>query len=232
MSFSVQDKSRLGRSGYWTAFVINIVAIIGLLGACIAAALGGHISIAVLLFLLVAPVGIYFRVIMMRRCRDIGWPAALPWILFGAGILATLTRFSQGLEGLRSPGLGGVAGLVSLIDFGFMIAIGCIQGQSRSGSYAQYFEPDDDDYSAVRPANRAATAQPARMPQGYEPEVAPAASLSREDEEAGWDAAIARALAARQDLAADDERNPVAPAVHRPVHGIQRPAGGFGRRVV
>ncbi|MFM5884364.1 MAG: DUF805 domain-containing protein [Novosphingobium sp.] len=231
MSFSVVDKSRIGRSGYWTAFVINIVAIVALIGACVAAAMSGHFAAAILLFLLVAPVGIYFRVVMMRRCRDIDWPAFLPWALFAAGILANLARASQGLEGLRNPNAGIPALLIGLIDFGFMIAIGCIDSKDRAGDYVRQFYDEDD-----QPLARSAAAQPAaRMPSGYDADAASAqrALLSgREQEEAGWDAAIARALEARQQDGGADSHRPVAPAVQRPAPALQRPAGGFGRRVV
>lgn len=230
MTYTVQDKSRIGRSAYWTAFIINIVAIIALFGGCIAAAVSGHFAMAILLFLLVAPVGIYFRVVMMRRCRDIGWPAALPWIFFGAGIVANLSRIAGGLESLRNPSSAALPTLVGLADFAFMIAIGCIAGQDRAGDYARHFDVDDDDFPVQRSAARPIAAGPARVPQGFGD--APQAPMSRDQEEASWDAAIARALEARQRGESADDHRPVAPPVQRPAPGIQRPAGGFGRRVV
>lgn len=232
MSFSVTDRSRIGRSAYWTAFIINIVAIIGLMIGMVTAAFSGHFAMAILLFLLIAPVGIYFRVVMMRRCRDIGWPAFLPWVLFGAGIVANLTRIGQGVEALRNPGSGTLPLLIGLIDFAFMIAIGCIQSQDRGGDYARHFLDDGDDgLPAAGPARPAA-----RMPTGYDADAASAQRAmltTREDEEASWDAAIARALAAREQAAPQhDVHRPVAPEVQRAPSGLQRPAGGFGRRVV
>lgn len=232
MSFSVTDTSRIGRSAYWTAFIINIVAIIALMIGMVTAAFSGHIAFAILLFLLIAPVGIYFRVVMMRRCRDIGWPAFLPWVLFGAGMLANLTRIGQGAEALRNPGSGTLPLLVGLIDFAFMITIGCIQSQNRGGDYARHFVDDEDDAApAARPARAAA-----RMPTGYDADAASAQRAlltTREDEEASWDAAIARALAAREQSGPEqDVHRPVAPGLQRPQSGLQRPAGGFGRRVV
>lgn len=233
MSFSVTDKSRIGRSAYWTAFIINIVAIIGLMIGMVTAALGGHFAMAILLFLLIAPVGIYFRVVMMRRCRDIGWPAFLPWALFGAGIVANLSRIGQGVEGLRDPGAATLPLLVSLIDFAFMIVIGCIDGKDRGGDYARHFLDDEDDVPLARPAAPQAAM---RSPTGFDADAAAAQRAmlgGREAEEAGWDAAIARALAAReQQTPEQDVHRPVAPGLQRPSSGLQRPAGGFGRRVV
>lgn len=230
MSYTVNDKSRVGRSGYWTAFIINIVAVIGLVGGCVVAAVNGRFGLAILLFLLVAPVGIYFRVVMMRRCRDIGWPAALPWILFGAGIVANMSRFAGGLESLRDPGSSALPMLVGLADFAFMIVIGCIAGRDRAADYARHFDTDDSDYSAARTGARPASSGPARMPQAFG--EAPQAPMSRDQEEASWDAAIARALEARQRGEGAGDHRPVAPPVQRPAPGIHRPAGGFGRRVV
>lgn len=232
MSFSVADPSRIGRSRYWTAFVINIAVIIALMIGMVTAAFGGHFAMAILLFLLIAPVGIYFRVIMMRRCRDIGWPAFLPWALFGAGILANLTRIGQGAEALRNPGAATFPLVIGLIDFAFMIAIGCIAGRDRGGDYARHFLDDEDDVPlAARPAMAAA-----RQPTDYDADAASAqrALLSgREAEEASWDAAIARALEAREQPGAQqDVHRPVAPGLQRPMSDLQRPAGGFGRRVV
>lgn len=231
MSYSVADKSRIGRSGYWTAFVINIVAVVGLLGGCVVAAISGHIAVAVLCFLLVVPVGIYFRVVMMRRCRDINWPAFLPWVLLGAGILANLARASQGVEGLRNPSAGIPTLLVGLIDFGFMITIGCIDSKDRAGDYVRQFHDDDDQPITRQAAPQAA----ARMSGGYDADAASAQRAlltSRDQEEASWDAAIARALEARQQGGGDASHRPVAPPVQRPAPALQRPAGGFGRRVV
>lgn len=231
MSLSVEDKSRIGRSGYWTAFVINLVAVVVLLGGCVAAALSGHFAFAILLFLLVAPVAIYFRVVMMRRCRDIDWPAFLPWALLGAGVVANLLRMSQGVEGLRNHSPGVVPMLVGLVDFGFMIAIGCIEGRNRDGDYARPFY-DEDDEPLAQPAMPQAAA---RMPTGYEPDAAsaqPAALSGREAEEASWDAAIARALQAHQQGEQQEVHRPFAPPVQRPAPGLRRPAGGFGRRVI
>lgn len=224
MGYSVPDKSRIGRSAYWTQFIVNIGVIIALLVGMVMAAMGGNLGVALLCFLLVAPVGIYFRVVMMRRCRDIGWPAFLPWVLFGAGILANVFRASQGLDGLRNPGGGGLPMLIGLADFAFMIVIGCIQGRGHE-DYASHFAPDDD-YSPAAPARFAGTPAPIpAMPRQFGE-----APLDREQEEAGWDAAIARALEARQ--RAEGQAQTAAPAPRMSAPGLQRPAGGFGRRVI
>ncbi|MDE2411647.1 MAG: DUF805 domain-containing protein [Sphingomonadales bacterium] len=234
MSFTVEDTSRIGRKAYWTAFVINISLVVALMLGCVFAAISGHFVLAAASFVLILPVAIYFRVVMMRRCRDIGWPAFLPWVLMGAGIVANLVRVSEGVEAMRNPSAGLLPGLVGLIDFGFMIAIGCIDTKNRSGDYARQFYDDDDEDDEIVPTALPVMPRAAvRVPQGYDADAAPqAVFVNREAEEASWDAAIARALEAHQRGGEDEPRRPLAPSVPRPAPGVQRPVGGFGRRVV
>ncbi|MBS0481544.1 MAG: DUF805 domain-containing protein [Proteobacteria bacterium] len=228
MAFPIQDSNCVGRSAYWTYFAVNLVVVAGLLTGMVALLFSGHFAMAVLCLFLVLPAGLYFRVIMMRRCRDIGWPAALPWLLFGLGVFANMTRFFHGVEGLRNPGVAPFPMLVGLADFAFMIAIGCIQGRGQS-DYARYFEPDEDDRlgQVPRPATPMAARPMAQrpVPQGHDADL----PQDREQQEAIWDAAIARALA-KQDMEARQEvHRPATPAPRTP--GPPRPAGGFGRRV-
>lgn len=239
MGFPNQDKARIGRPAYWTGFVVNFTLVVGLLVAAVALGMNGHFGPAILCFLAIVPAGLYFRVIMMRRCRAIGWPAFLPWLMFGLGLFANLTRLSQGVEGLRNPGLAVFPMLVGLADFALMIAIGCIAGRGQR-EVAQVFEPDEDAFATARPlAQRSvprgfgtAPAAP-RVPQDFEPTPAfrAAGYHTREQEEASWDAAIARALEARQRDAGGEIHRPLAPPVQR-TSGPRRPVAGFGRRVV
>lgn len=220
-----QGKPVCNQSQYWTQFVINVIAVVGLISFSIYSLLSGHWGMAILAFLLVVPVGIYFRVVMMRRCRDIGWPPFLPWLFFGGGILGNMGRITAGSAAALKSGALGLPLMIGLADFVFMIVIGCIA--SKRQDYAAVFE-DDPRPGGFQPATR--RGEPARSLAYNNMDSAPRAAIppAESEQEARWDAAIANALATRQ--AADDQsvpqQRPLAPG---PLVG--RP-GGFGRRVV
>lgn len=225
MGFEPQGKAVCSQSSYWTQFAINFVAVFGLLAFSIYSLFTGHWATALLAFLLMVPVGIYFRVVMMRRCRDIGWPPFLPWLFFGGGILGNMGRITAGSAAALKTGMLGLPLLIGLADFVFMIVIGCIA--SKRQDYAAVFE-DDPRSGAFQPATR--RGEPARRPAYNTADSAPRSSTppAESEQEARWDAAIANALAARE-MAEDQpapQQRPFAPA---PLAG--RP-GGFGRRVV
>lgn len=209
MTLPAHDSGRIGRSAYWTLFAVNVVAVIVLLVGGIAAVASGAFVLGVLLLLAIAPVGIYFRVVMMRRCRDIGWPAALPWSFFGAGMLASFDTYGPILgapESAQMPALG-LSFLVSLADFAFMVVIGSIRGTSERADYDTIFGPDERDARMVAPV------RPTRP--AYRGET----DERDEDSDARWDAAIQNALAAR---AGAGSAAPQPPA----------PSAGFGRKPV
>jgi hypothetical protein len=192
-------------------FVVNIVAVAALLAGGFMAIFSGSFFLGVLLLIAIAPVGIYFRVVMMRRCRDIGWPAALPWIFFGAGMLVSFGTLSQ-MFGSRGelPSLG-LSWLVSLADLVFMVVIGCIAGRSGQGiDYEATFGPDESDYRRPSPVRATAPA--------YRDE----ADERDEDRDARWDAAIQNALNKR---GGTDGSVPRAPAPIRPATFGRRPIG-------
>lgn len=235
MSFTVEDKSRIGRGTYWAYFGAQIVVATALVVALIAAAVSLHFAAALLCLAALLVTGIYFRVIMMRRCRDIGWPAFVPWLMLGLAMAANYSVVGMAARGHGAPSMSLVPLLVGLADLGVMITIGCIQ--SKSVDYSTFYEPS----APITPASRDAVplrvqaplaAQPARpVVAASRPEqpaaVQPLAPSS--EEEASWDAAIARALAMRGGAA--EVPDPAERAVHRPVAPL-RAAGGFGRRVV
>ena len=225
MRSEYQGKPVCSQSSYWTQFTINFVAVLGLLSFSIYSLVTGHWSMALLAFVLVVPVGIYFRVVMMRRCRDIGWPPVLPWLFFGGGILGNIGRITAGSAAALKTGMLGLPLLIGLADIVFMIVIGCIA--TKRQDYAAVFE-DDPRVGAFQPATR--RAEPARSPAYHSLEEAPQSSIqpAASEQEASWDAAIANALAARD----ASENQPAAshrPFAPGPLAG--RP-GGFGRRVV
>lgn len=233
MSFGAEDKSRIGQSAYWMYFGAQIVVSLALFGGMIAAVASARYSYIVLCFALLGIMGIYFRVIMMRRCRDIGWPAAVPWISFGVIVLAQAATISSILSGSRAPSISALPLIASLADFGIIIAIGCFG--SKHSSVAYVFEDQPHTVAASRqPAQPEIMREPPRQHSGFSADPDSAAgsyaaeSLSRDDEVASWDAAIARALSARN-------AEPAAPAPAPAVTlggASPRPAGGFGRRVV
>lgn len=226
MGFEYQGKPVCNQSSYWTQFVINFFAVLGLLGFSIYSLFSGHWGIAILAFLLMVPVGIYFRVVMMRRCRDIGWPAFLPWLFFGGGVLANMGRITAGSAAAMKTGMLGLPLMVGLADFVFMIVIGCIA--SKRQDYAAVFE-DEPRPGGFQPATR--REEPPRRPVYHTADNAlrPSALPPAESEqEARWDAAIANALAAREATEAQPAPQP-RPLAPGPL--ASRP-GGFGRRVV
>lgn len=225
MGSEYQGKPVCSQSSYWTQFAINFVAVLGLLACSIYSLFSGHWGLALLAFLLVVPVGIYFRVVMMRRCRDIGWPPALPWLFFGGGILGNMGRITAGSAAALKTGMLGLPLLIGLADFVFMIVIGCIA--SKRQDYAAVFE-EDPRSGAFQPATR--RSEPALSPAHHAPDEAPQSSIppAANEQEASWDAAIANALAAR-DVAESQPAAPHRPFAPGPVVG--RP-GGFGRRVI
>ena len=211
MAFPVHDGRRIGRSGYWTMFVVNILAVTALLVGGFVAIFSGNFVLGILMLIAIVPVGIYFRVVMMRRCRDIGWPAALPWIFFGAGMFASFGTFSQVLGSRGELPTLGLSWLVSLADFAFMVVIGCIAGRSGQGiDYEATFGPDAYDYDRPNPARATAPA--------YRGE----ADERDEDRDARWDAAIQNALNKRGGTGDSVSRTP---APIRPATFGRRPIG-------
>jgi uncharacterized membrane protein YhaH (DUF805 family) len=245
MSIAVDDPGRIGQSKYWMYFGGNLVLAPALLIGGLYAMFSGSFGLGILSILLVLPLAIYFRVIMMRRCRDIGWPTFLPWLAIG---FAVLMGFMSGSRMTANPAhLYSSLGLpmfVNALDFIFMITIGCIS------SKASYVDMLDDYIPPSRPS-------PAPLPRGYEgggtafaptparqPEPARISSQSDETPEFEekvldrWDAAIAARLAAHSgDAGAGAAPQPAQeqaprPAEYRPAPAMHRPATGFGRKAV
>ena len=108
MGFPHDTPGRASQSKYWTLFGLYMIAV------------------PALLIVGVIPLGIYWRVIMMRRCRDIGWPAFLPWLIFGGQFAAGFGLQIGAVSG-TAPGWSMVALplVLGLVDFVFSIVIGC-----------------------------------------------------------------------------------------------------------
>lgn len=206
-------KGRVGQAQYWTVFGIYVVAVFALVGFAIYCFANGDLSAGVIAILPIAPLGIYFRVIEMRRCRDIGWPPFLPWLLF---LLPLGFAMAAGMGG-RGSGVGlAIAALtmpllISLIDFVFSIVIGCIASKDEGEDYVQIFggepQPTRPTGSETRPADP-----------GDQPDY------DRFDE------AIARALEARRS-AGSELAVASAPVPEASPSAHARAVAGFGRKV-
>ncbi len=207
MSHLGKDKSRISQRAYWSALAAAVTFTGVAIGGGIAFTARDQFSLASLLFLLVVPVQIWLRVMMVRRCRAIGWPAALPW----AGLAAVIAANTAALA-LETGGPGaGLPLLALLADGALMVLIG-----------------SPADGGALRKVIAQTSSQPGGPTAGVPAEPTGRRDpVSREAKEAEWDAAIARALSDRQGGAAD-RTGPGAPAA-RPGPGLNRP-GGFGRR--
>lgn len=212
MAFPVNDGTRVSRGRYWTLFFVNMVAIIVLIGISLGSVASEAWALAIIAFLLIVPVGLYFRVVMMRRCRDIGWPPALPWITFGLGIFASFINFGSvaSMDPAVLMGSMGLSSLVSLVDFGLMITLGVVKRRS---------EMDYQEVFGDAPTQQVRTAP------------GPMAAMGDTD---AMDDAIARALDNyRRTGSAVPNDAPVQAAPRRttPAAPPQRVAG-FGRKMV
>ena len=208
MGFPRDEAGRVSQNKYWALFgAYMLVVPILLIGGVVSLANSG-IGVGLLMIAAIVPLGMYWRVIMMRRCRDIGWPPFLPWLSFG---LQTLASFS-----IRQAVIGGGLPMLSLLlvplliafaDFAFSIVIGCIRGKAGV-DYEAIFGDGPEPFRDARPA--------VAVPSGYE-------APDRFDE------AIARALEAhRRGESILDKPSPARATPAMPA----RPAGGFGRRIV
>lgn len=216
-------KGRIGQSQYWAMFALYFVAVLGLGAFAIYSLVTLSFGQAIGSFLLIAPLGIYFRVVMMRRCRDIGWPAFLPWLFF---VIPVGFNFMGGLAGVGSPSAidaFAISALIvplilSLLDLAFAIVIGCIRTKEDGGEdYARIF---GDEAQPARPAWPRESSEPANY---HEP--LPAGDYSR------FDAAVARALEAHRNAETAPQPGPRAdPPIPASAHA--RAVAGFGRKAV
>ena len=138
--------TRIGRSRYWLLFLLYSVACVILMVGAGAALLSGDWVKGGIAVLLILPLGVWFRVVMMRRCRDIGWAPSLPWLLMGASVVAGVASVATaGAAQAVTLGASGLATLVYLGDFVFTLVIGAIRSRGGAGEdYAAVFSDDDD----------------------------------------------------------------------------------------
>ena len=223
MSFPVERPGQVDQGAYWVFFGATMILIPGLLVGGGAAMLHGSLGTGLLMVAAIVPIGLYWRVIMMRRCRDIGWPAFLPWLFFGLVSVASYSAMHR-LHGVRygaAPSLSvlSIPLVMGFADFALSIVIGCVRSK----------EPFDYA-AALREASQSYQSKPSSQPSqplGSSPSTPlPEHSAARAEGGDRYDEAIARALEAHR------RRESLAGAsAPRPSPEPTRPAGGFGRRI-
>ena len=200
MSITYDGSPRVGIGQYWIMFAGSLIVSVIAIAVAIFSFFSANFFMVVIAALAMFASGIYLRVAEMRRCRDIGWPAQLPWVFFGILVLLALVSFQGGMVSLASSGM---SIMVSVADLGFAILVGCIPSKEwQAPSAAEY----RNHYSET----------------AYAPEAA-----EDDDRDARYDDAVARAVAAykkegppSQSAAASE-----APAARPPAR-----IAGFGRK--
>jgi uncharacterized membrane protein YhaH (DUF805 family) len=212
MGFPADNSKRVSQGKYWALFGAYMVATVALLGGGVVAIVQGSIGLGLLMIVAIVPLGIYWRVIMMRRCRDIGWPAFLPWAIFGLQFVTSFLGQASFLGGTTpSLGLLMLPLLLGLADFVFSIVIGCM-GSKREFDYNAVFDDYRGEYRDEPQRTRPASAAPAVAGAGGD----------------RFDDAIARALEAhRRGESVLDARPAARPAPAMPA----RAPAGFGRKM-
>jgi uncharacterized membrane protein YhaH (DUF805 family) len=212
MAFAENKAGRVSQSRYWVMFGIMMVAIVLLLIGGVTAVLQRSFLIGLLMIVAIVPLGIYWRVIMMRRCRDIGWPAFLPWLFFGLQMAASFNLQFSIVAGAAARSAIALPSVLALCDFVFSIVIGCI-ATKQAVDYADIFGDGPGEVQRSGPGD-AAPRQGG--PDRFDDAIARALEAHRQKE---------RARGAEQVGGAAQPSGP-APAP------FARPAASFGRRVV
>lgn len=254
MAYQARGSGRIGRAGYWKYFFTIGFGMLFLMFAGITTLLSGSVGGAAIAFLLLVPLGIYYRVIMMRRCRDIGWPAWLPWAFLAVNFLLMGSTIYNLFEMVKSgaamaPGAAdmSVLGLFNIAAWGdtlFALILGFAPGQRRAEPVynvlethrhyvpAQRIADNPQGFSGAPPVDIFAD-RPLMKPATPSP-MPDAAIASADTGTASQDAAIARALEAYKAKQAGEAGMTAAqPAGQSPApEGIAAPprAAGFGRK--
>ena len=198
MSYTVNDPSRVGRLTYWMYYVGFMVLTWGMYGWAIYEYV--KFNLIPIVFGFVAPfiLSLYFRVIASRRCRDIGWPAFLPWVTWMLPVaLGVLGGLQAGMQAGLHPGVPPAAAIASmgaamvlsmlmgLLDFVFLIVIGCLDSQEAGydPDFGHRYDPRDMPQAPRRGLDGAPVHQRAqRIPQSHdEPPAAPIRTTNHGD---------------------------------------------------
>ncbi|MFC4292710.1 hypothetical protein ACFOWX_09825 [Sphingorhabdus arenilitoris] len=94
MSIFGLSNTRISRTAYWMTLLacIMLQAVI-LFGAGVSAIIGPS-QVAVVGMTAIIIFGLAFHIVMMLRCRDIGWPILLPWVSLAVSLASLAAIFS------------------------------------------------------------------------------------------------------------------------------------------
>lgn len=169
MSFDGTNPNRVDRMTYWMYYIGFTVVVTGLYAFAIYELLVMDTFPIVCGLLAPTLLSVFFRVIAMRRCHDIGWPSFLPWLTITLVVVCgVFNGIHAGMNPASALGTIGVTMVISMLfglaDFVFLIVLGCIPGtegggndfedrheQNRAWVEAQYGQPAS---TTVRPAQR------------------------------------------------------------------------------
>ena len=117
---SASSQGRVSQGRYWATFGVTMIGVPALLIGGIVAMAKGSFLLGLLMIATILPLGIYWRVTMMRRCRDIGWPAATPWVLFGVQMAMSFNmQLHHGVGAAAAGSTLAAVWLLGTVDFAF-----------------------------------------------------------------------------------------------------------------
>jgi uncharacterized membrane protein YhaH (DUF805 family) len=193
MTHDAKDAGRIGRAGYWLYYVGITVLTLALYGWGLYEFISFHVFPIVFGFIAPFILSLYLRVIAMRRCRDIGWSAFLPWLTMGLTMVwGAINGLQVGLHPASALGMAGatlvVGALLGLADFIFLIVIGFIAGADGGGrgwggdgprGGMQRLDAERPSTSRLAAMQNAALAQRAAMPAHPVPGFTPPRATSQ-----------------------------------------------------
>lgn len=133
-------QGRVSQPEYWLYFGCYVLISIGSLVSIFYFAAQLRFAIALFAAMILMVSGLGFRVIEMWRCRDIGWPGSLPWLLFGSQFFLSIFA---GITGMSLTAMIVLSIVLSVVDFGFAIVIGCLPTQRVQQVDVNTYKPID-----------------------------------------------------------------------------------------
>lgn len=177
-------QGRVSQPEYWLYFAIYMMLSIGSLISIFYFAAQLRISLTLFSAFVLFVGGLWFRVVEMWRCRDVGWPAAIPWLIFAAQFLFGLIG---GVSALSMVAMLIATLILGFIDFVFAVGIGFLPTQEVRQVDPSNYTPIDysgfkkpDGRQAVSDLNETAMAriEKAQAPKAAAVAIAPAAVIA------------------------------------------------------
>ncbi len=137
-----RDDSRLNRMDYWKTYAISSAIFAATALASVFYMSGKRFDDSVLVAIASASIllliTVYMRVMMMRRCKDIDWHPALPWISYGLCILAAIYAGFMANDATFDRLSAGNLPLLAILlaDFVFSILIGCFSNEATDNDFS------------------------------------------------------------------------------------------------